>query len=112
MSEFSKNFLPLLFNVYSSAVSLEDKRAVLAAIEARISEELLRLRLFQAFVRISDGKLLNTFFKNVIKKLLEVPRQVMRHQHNIDQATTSAAATMDSSDDVTKANKVCYCSSA
>eukprot|EP01116_Phalansterium_solitarium_P021664 TRINITY_DN6825_c0_g1_i2.p1 TRINITY_DN6825_c0_g1~~TRINITY_DN6825_c0_g1_i2.p1 ORF type:complete len:1290 (+),score=619.19 TRINITY_DN6825_c0_g1_i2:80-3871(+) len=56
LAVFAKNFLPCLFNVFGASTAADQHAAVQRAIEA--------------YVSITDHKLLNQFFKNVVSKLL------------------------------------------
>ncbi|KNC81310.1 hypothetical protein SARC_06360 [Sphaeroforma arctica JP610] len=57
VAKFAKNFLPLLFNAYAESASQEMKASVLKCLER--------------YAAIADPQLVNTFFANVMKKLLQ-----------------------------------------
>ena len=59
LARYSKNYLPILFNLYTSSSEAEE------------GERLPLLQCVQAYITITDQTLVTTFFNKVVEKIAE-----------------------------------------
>eukprot|EP01135_Chromosphaera_perkinsii_P005543 Nk52_evm92s352 gene=Nk52_evmTU92s352 len=64
IGKYAKNFLPILFNLYS--LTKDSRKNVVIAV-------------IQSFIGIAESKVLNVFFKNVVKKMLDKENENTGH---------------------------------
>lgn len=93
VAQYAKNFLPLFFNLYSSVEPLEGEGAKKGGGETGLRSQLLQT--IHSYVSVADPRLLETFFRNVLEKLLQSSTAAAEQKGDAEQLATSTHRLMD-----------------
>lgn len=83
LARFSKNYLPILFNLYTGSSEVEE------------GDRLPLLQCVQAYITITDQTLVTTFFNKIVEKIAEKDLE-KRSRCKLPQEPLSSGTTFSS----------------